>query len=212
MGTISLMSKAAMLVGFVCASATLNGCAFFSEDDKINKPDNSQVPSNQEALDHSGRWISVDTARETVAVMSGKEPVHVFSNAAFGSSGVGLKRRQGDNITPKGQYRLGWINPYSKFHRFLGLNYPSIADAERGLSNGLITKSTFEQIKRAHDRGAIPPQYTALGGQIGIHGNGRGSLLIHRVANWTSGCIALENSQMDTLMNWAKPGMLIDVH
>jgi hypothetical protein len=201
-----------LVVSTAALSNGISGCSLFEGSDKEKEASKTALLATDDGRgDHSGTWLDIDTSHETVTVMDGDLPIHVFSNAAFGSSGVGIKRRQGDNITPKGQYHLGWINPYSKFHRFLGLTYPSIADAERGLSSGIISKPTYEQIKSAHERGAVPPQYTALGGQIGIHGNGRGSLNIHRIANWTSGCIALENGQMDVLMRWAKPGMLVDV-
>ena len=121
------------------------------------------------------------------------------------------KRRRGDDVTPRGVYSVGWIRTESKFVHFIGLNYPSVVDAERGLHDGVIGEAAYERIKRAHERGERPPQDTALGGQIGIHGVGKGSLEIHRIANWTSGCIAMENLDVRRLARMVRVGMRVEI-
>ena len=57
----------------------------------------------------------------------------------------------------------------------------------------------------------MPPQQTALGGHIGIHGIGAGDPRIHEDFNWTSGCIALTNAQIDDLAGWVRLGMRVVV-
>ena len=59
--------------------------------------------------------------------------------------------------------------------------------------------------------GKTPPQDTPLGGQIGIHGIGNGDQDIHHNYNWTNGCIALTNEQIDQLGKWIKPGVLVNI-
>jgi murein L,D-transpeptidase YafK len=140
----------------------------------------------------------------------GKE-LAVFDNIAFGAAGVKEKQRVGDDVTPRGTYTVGWIRKESKFVHFIGLNYPSLADAERGYRNGVIGRATFERIKQAIERGKTPPQDTPLGGQIGIHGVGRGSLEIHRLANWTAGCIAIEDHQIRRLARIVSVGMRVEI-
>ena len=94
---------------------------------------------------------------------------------------------------------------------FIGINYPSPADAERGLREGVIDEKTFQRIIAAHREGKIPPQNTALGGNIGIHGLGDANPNVHRLVNWTNGCIALDNAQIEELAQLVSPGMLLEI-
>jgi murein L,D-transpeptidase YafK len=169
--------------------------------------------STPEVLDPRklSHWILVDSRTDSLHVMKGAEKVISFSNIAFGSSGVGTKLKKGDRITPQGEFLIGWIRPGSKFHRFFGLVYPRLSDAKVGLEDGRISAAVYESIKRALEMGRVPPQDTALGGYIGIHGIGRGDVTIHRDINWTDGCIALENDQIDKLSNWLRVGMMVEI-
>jgi murein L,D-transpeptidase YafK len=135
----------------------------------------------------------------------------VFENIAVGAAGVKEKRRVGDDVTPRGSYSVGWFQPHSKFVHFIGITYPSRADAERGYREGIIDRHAYERILSALDRGELPPQDTRLGGLIGIHGVGRGPLTIHRVANWTAGCIAVDNDQIRELFKLLKRGMRVEI-
>ena len=76
---------------------------------------------------------------------------------------------------------------------------------------GLINRDTYDAIVTAEFRGQIPPQNTDLGGQIGIHGLGSGSLSVHEVFDRTHGCIALRNDQIDRLSQYVEKGMLVTV-
>lgn len=111
---------------------------------------------------------------------------------ALGFSPVGTKERQGDGRTPEGDYRIVQKNPKSQFYLSLGLDYPSVADAKRGLDAKLITRAQYNAIVAAHKRQAMPPQGTALGGEIYIHGTSTES-------DWTWGCIALEKDAIKEL-------------
>lgn len=155
------------------------------------------------------QWVWIDTEHKSVAIMDDDRPVHVYHEAAFGRGGVGQKKKRGDNITPKGIYKIGWQNDKSTFKIFYGLTYPSIEDAKIGLAQNLISQNEFIAIEKAHKANKIPPQNTALGGAVGIHGLGSGKLEIHQNFDWTKGCIALTNRQIDDLSRFIKPGMIV---
>lgn len=157
-------------------------------------------------------WLLVDTKKDALVIMQGNRQVKAFPQIAFGSSGVGVKSRRGDNKTPLGVFRVGWINDNSRFKTFIGLDYPNIDYAERALREGKIDALTYDRIRTAWIKGYTPPQNTPLGGQIGIHGVGNGNPGIHDAGiNWTSGCVALDNRQIDALRPWVKVGMRVEI-
>ena len=128
---------------------------------------------------------------------------------ASGRGGLGDKHYRGDHRTPVGTYRVVKIRPSSRFHTFLQLNYPNVKDAFYGLRGRMLSEYDFDRIVSAQKYHEIPPQDTALGGAIGIHGIGAFSpqkFDIHRNTNWTEGCIALTNEQIDTLRRYVGVG------
>jgi len=158
-----------------------------------------------------GVWLRVDTRDATLTVMKGDKPEEVFSNIAIGSYGKTYFKMKGDRRTPLGRFTIAWIPAKSKYHRFLGLNYPDLERADRALADGEITEAQWQAIRRASEANRRPPQDTPLGGFIGIHGTGDGDLKIHREYNWTSGCIALTNEQIDRLLNWVRVGTPVEI-
>lgn len=171
-----------------------------------------QTPSSQVTENaHQGRWIRINSRSETLTVMQDSTPIRTFENIAWGVAGVGEKQKRGDGITPKGEFHITVIASESKFHAFLGIDYPTPAYAENALRHGRISQKTYKQILEAHERHQIPPQNTELGGNLGIHGVGRGNVLTHRLVNWTGGCVALENQQIDELLHFAQPGMVVEI-
>ncbi|MDD4913803.1 MAG: L,D-transpeptidase [Methylococcales bacterium] len=156
-------------------------------------------------------WLLVDTKNLSMEVKKGDKTVAVLNNIAIGRSGAGKKHHRGDDITPLGNFRIGWVNRSSSFRTFYGLTYPDIEHADNALKQGKIDTDTYDSIARAHMFGQVPPQDTDLGGQIGIHGLGSASLSIHKSMNWTHGCIALTNDQIDQLSQWVEKGTLVTV-
>jgi murein L,D-transpeptidase YafK len=156
-------------------------------------------------------WLLVDTTALKIEVKKGEKTLDTINDIAIGRGGAGFKTHRGDNITPYGEYRIGWVGERSSFHRFFGLNYPSAETAELALHKGVIDKYTYNRIIEAHRYHAVPPQNTPLGGQIGIHGLGRADEKIHKSMNWTHGCIAMTNSQIDHLSRWVEPGTLVKI-
>lgn len=159
----------------------------------------------------TGVWIDVDTEEHTLFVMQGDAVQAVFENVAIGRFGTTWSKVTKDDKTPLGQFRVGWINEKSRYYRFYGLNYPNLDTAKRAFEENRIDEDTWLSILAAKIRGKTPPQNTPLGGHIGIHGIGKGDREIHHQYNWTNGCIALTNEQIDRLGKWIKPGVLVNI-
>ncbi len=150
-------------------------------------------------------WLLIDTHRLTLSVMEGDRVREVFRDIAIGRGGVG-KARRGDGKTPLGTFRVVRIERDSPFRLFFGLDYPNLDHARRAFRRGIIDRLTLRAIERALRAGRMPPADTPLGGNIGIHGLGRADPHIHRAFNWTQGCIALTNAQIEALRPWVKLG------
>lgn len=159
-------------------------------------------------------WLAVQTplmAQTEIVILRDQQKLLVKKNnqvirsyhVALGS-GVGEdKLMEGDRRTPSGHYRIIEARDSDHFHRFIQLDYPSVDDAKRALKAGRISRLEYREILEAHIYNRQPPQDTALGGAIGIHGIGVETdekIRIHGLANWTKGCIAMRNHEIDELM------------
>ena len=130
-------------------------------------------------------------------------------HVALGSGGRKAKLEAGDRRTPLGKYHIVKVRDSDRFHLFMQLDYPSVRDAMNGLKAERISKNQYRQILDAHIYGKVPPQNTPLGGAIGIHGIGietEDKLEIHQIADWTQGCIALRNQEIDQLTQYVQVG------
>ena len=156
-------------------------------------------------------WLLVDTEALTVSVMRQEQPVHTFSNIALGSNGTTWNKRLGDEKTPFGDYRISDIRDSRKYHRFLALNYPTMAHVQRARQDGRIDETEYRALAGAIEQGLPPPQDTRLGGFLGIHGVGGGDPEIHALFNWTNGCIALTDEQVDELAELVAVGTRVSV-
>jgi murein L,D-transpeptidase YafK len=130
----------------------------------------------------------------------------VVMKVALGREPVGAKTSRGDHRTPEGSYVVSGPARRNRFHRFIPIDYPSRHDAEAALATGAITAAEHSRIlaRRAHDR--PPPQDTALGGGLGLHGEGprwQGESL---AVDWTFGCIAVRDHEIDFLAQRVKVG------
>ncbi len=201
-----------LLLSLLLASPALlaAGPAPAGERDGLAAPDPAREPGSARdplpARELRPPWILVDTRSHTLALMAGGRPQRVFPNISLGRGGVARLRHRGDGTTPLGEYHIAWINRNSRFHIFLGFDYPNADLARRGLEAGLIDGTTYRRILRALAAGRVPPQGTALGGYLGIHGLGRGDPFIHARFNWTQGCIALTNREIEELARRVRVG------
>ncbi|MDT8371546.1 MAG: L,D-transpeptidase [Gammaproteobacteria bacterium] len=133
---------------------------------------------------------------------------------ALGSAGKKSKLQAGDRATPLGEYRISMMRDSDRFHQFLQIDYPNVNDALRALKNNLISREEYNAILDAHIYGKIPPQHTALGGSIGIHGIGvetKDKLEIHQISDWTQGCIAMRNDEIEQLKRYISVGTKIKI-
>jgi murein L,D-transpeptidase YafK len=107
-------------------------------------------------------------------------------------------------LVGEGDFYVFTKNEKSAFYLSLGISYPNIEDAERGRRDGLISRAEYDIIVKAIKRKAAPPQHTALGGDIYIHGNGASS-------DWTWGCVALENEDIRELFDAVPVGTPVTI-
>jgi murein L,D-transpeptidase YafK len=112
-------------------------------------------------------------------------------HVAFGSNPKGHKQQQGDQRTPEGRYILDYKNSNSKFYKAIHISYPNAKDRQNARKLG------------------VDP-----GGDIMIHGQKNKysffSAIVQRF-NWTDGCIALSNRDMDIVWKAVKPGTPIEI-
>jgi murein L,D-transpeptidase YafK len=147
-----------------------------------------------------------------IVVMKSKRLLELYSAAVLvrtykiglGFNPVDDKKRQGDGATPEGDFYIFTKNDKSAYYLSLGLSYPNVEDAERGLRDKLISRAQHNAIVRAIGRRSPPPQNTRLGGDIYIHGNGATS-------DWTLGCIALENEDIRELFEAVQVGTPVTI-
>jgi murein L,D-transpeptidase YafK len=110
---------------------------------------------------------------------------------SLGGNSKGPKVRAGDGKTPEGIYVIDSRNPRSCYHLSLHISYPNFSDS-----------------KRAKQLGVSP------GGDIMIHGIRRGFGWLgplHRLVNWTKGCIAVTNKEIEEIWRAVPNGTQIEI-
>ena len=136
----------------------------------------------------------------------------VFSvPAAFGRGERGPKRSAGDERTPEGEYRVSGPARASRFHRFVPIDYPSVGDADAALADARIGAADHARIVAAHRRGALPPQDTPLGGLLGLHGEGARWRGESKALDWTDGCIALADRDVQFVADRVRKGTPVEI-
>ncbi|HJT81489.1 MAG TPA: L,D-transpeptidase family protein [Chthoniobacterales bacterium] len=110
---------------------------------------------------------------------------------ALGGNPIGHKQEEGDMKTPEGVYTIDYRNPQSDFHLALHVSYPSAEDTARAAERGV-----------------------SAGGDIMIHGlpNGQGSMAdAYRNRDWTLGCIAVTDEEIEELWRITPDGTPIEI-
>ena len=158
----------------------------------------------------SQRLSSVDQPRIVVRkhdrkleLYSGKKLLRTYK-IALGFNPEPDKEREGDGATPEGEFYVFVKNIKSAYYLSLGLSYPNEEDARRGLQDGLINAAEYDAILKAIRSQKMPPQYTKLGGLIYIHGHGTAK-------DWTWGCVALENDDINELFDVVEVGTPVTI-
>jgi len=141
-----------------------------------------------ETLRAGGTVILVEKQRQKLLVVRDRRPVASFS-AEFGRNGYSDKIVQGDAATPEGRYQITAKKTSSRYYKALPLNYPTAADvAEYAAAR-----------KRGLVRGRGP------GTNIEIHGGGG------KGTNWTDGCVAISDRDIDRLFELVTPGTPVTI-
>lgn len=110
---------------------------------------------------------------------------------ALGRGGQAPKQKEGDGLTPEGRYVIDARNAESHYHRALHVSYPNAEDRQRAAKLGV-----------------------SPGGAIMIHGlpNGLGSLgATHRLYDWTLGCIAVTDEEIDEIWDLVPVGTPVEI-
>jgi len=134
--------------------------------------------------------VLIDKSERRMTLLWKGTPVRMY-RIALGGSPTGKKQCQGDQRTPEGTYSITGRNPWSDYHRSLRISYPNADD-----------------IVNARRLGCDP------GGDIMIHGlpNGRGFFgAVHAVTDWTLGCIAVTDSEIDEIWDAVRDGTAVEI-
>lgn len=201
--TLMVCLSLVLVVGVACEQRTVGkqsqapGDAIKTESDSpVQKREALKLPLKEPR-------IVISKSKRQLELYSDGKVVRTY-RVGLGLNPVDDKQREGDRATPEGEFYIFTKNPKSAYYLSLGISYPNIEDAERGLRAGLLTRAQHDQIVRAIKRKAAPPQFTALGGLIYIHGNGAGS-------DWTWGCVALENEDVRELYGSVDRGTSVTI-
>ena len=176
----------------------ISGISFFVINQFIVMPwENFEMPKIE-----NPRLIVKKNERK-LQVFDGEKLVKTY-DMVLGFSPVGDKGKEGDGRTPEGDFYIFTKNDQSKFYLSLGVSYPSIEDAERGLKENLISQEEHDAILQAVKDKKMPPQNTKLGGEIYIHGGGI-------VKDWTWGCVALRDEEMKEIFDAVEVGTSVKI-
>lgn len=137
--------------------------------------------------------IRIDKSDHKLELVASGKVVKSY-RVAIGSGGAGPKRMEGDKVTPVGTYyvRGRWKG---LFHQFMNVSYPNDDDRRR-----------FAELKKA----GLVPAGLSVGFGIGIHGTGHKDWNgVHKESDWTFGCIALDDDEIDEVASMVKDGTKI---
>lgn len=170
-------------------------------DDVAGLPSSELYRSGDRRL-QSDALVVVHKSGRRLMVFSSGQLQHCFA-AGLGFSPEGHKAVEGDGRTPEGWYRTS-DKPWSTFDGAIAIHYPNAQDAEVAYRKGRIRKATRDAVAEAWSERRLPPQRTALGGAILIHGGGAAS-------DWTLGCVALEEPDLQILRAALPPGQRTNI-
>ena len=157
---------------------------------QIDSPTPPLVNSDDALPDVKIDRLVVFKAKRQMWAYQGEKLIKVYP-IALGFNPIGHKQFEGDGKTPEGIYRINERNPNSGYHKNLGVSYPNEADKAYAASQG-----------------------KSPGGLIKIHGlrNGTGAIgKMHLLKDWTHGCIAVTDEEVDELYQAVIHHAIIDI-
>jgi L,D-peptidoglycan transpeptidase YkuD (ErfK/YbiS/YcfS/YnhG family) len=134
--------------------------------------------------------VLIEKKERRLTLLSKGEVIKAYK-ISLGGNPVGPKERQGDNKTPEGTYIIDSRNGHSDYHLSLHISYPNEKDK-----------------MRAKELGVSP------GGDIMIHGIKNGFSWVgvsHAGADWTEGCIAVTNEEMEEIYKFVPNGTIVEI-
>ena len=149
------------------------------------------VPGAARSSTPSVDRVVVKKGERILMLMHGDRVVSVF-DIVLGDAPEGDKLEEGDWRTPEGRYIIDWRNPNSRYYKSLHISYPSPMDKKEAAAEGV-----------------------DAGGMIMIHGYPPEAKVHpekYEGKDWTDGCIALENKDMDILWMAVDDGTPIDIY
>ena len=212
--TFSRISKGKLLLKE--AEIIYNKGLYFQSNRKLTDSEYLLTSSNDEANAHLKnyfksfsawkRWVTqtINDSKKnndySIIVDKFSRKLYVYQNGArkmeydaeLGTNWVGDKRIRGDNATPEGMYKISkkFDNPRTEYYKALLINYPNDGDVQK--FNSDVAKGLL-------------PRSAKIGGLIEIHGNGGKGI------DWTQGCIALTDNEMDIVFELAKVGTPVTI-
>ncbi len=133
-------------------------------------------------------YLLVDKSERLMIGYAGGQPVRVWRGLQFGDQPVGHKQFEGDERTPEGRYVIEGRNPGSAYHLSLKISYPAPAD---------------RAFAEAYGR--------SPGGDIFLHGQPNALPFGRIPGDWTDGCIALSNAEIEELWRIVPDGTVIEI-
>ena len=134
--------------------------------------------------------ILVEKSQQRMTLFSKGKPLKTYV-VALGRGEPGKKARRGDMLTPVGQYFIRGRNPSSAAHLSLWISYPNEEDAAR-----------------AAEKSVSPGNYIMIHGIMNGYGWVGG---FHRFMNWTAGCVAVTDAEMDEIWRAVPDGTPIEI-
>lgn len=133
-------------------------------------------------------YLIVDKSERLMVAYAGGRPVRAWRGLQFGDQPQGHKHFEGDERTPEGRYVIEARNPQSAYHLSLKISYPN-----------------------AQDRAFAQSQGRSPGGNIFLHGQPNGWPADRVPGDWTDGCIALRNEEIEDLWRMVPDGTVIEI-
>jgi len=134
--------------------------------------------------------VVVEKAQRTLLLYLGGTLLKSYK-IALGDNPTGHKQQEGDERTPEGKYVIDYRNPQSSYHRSLHISYPN-----------------------DHDKRSAAARGVSPGGDIFIHGLAPAFAwvgVMHSRSDWTDGCIAVTNEEIEELWRVVPNGTPIDI-
>jgi murein L,D-transpeptidase YafK len=133
-------------------------------------------------------YLIVDKSERLMIAYAEGQPVKAWRGLQFGDAPSGHKQFEGDERTPEGRYVIEGRNPGSAYHLSLKISYPNAADR------------------------AFARQYgRSPGGDIFLHGQPNALPMGRMPGDWTDGCIALSNDEIEELWRIVPDGTVIEI-